>query len=307
MEGGNPRWDALHCAAARPLFPITVINDNNASEASRLSEITSSVKRVAAFAEGDLTGNPAGVYLCDEPLPPPVMQSVAAAIGYAETAFITPVAMGNAAEDRFAIRYFTPVAEVPLCGHATLASAFVLWETGEGETPAFAFTAPGGRLTANRDPDGTVWLDFPSDRPGAELSPAECAAVLGSMGLVAAESVRRAEHAVLVQLADERKVTHYQPDAERLREIDALGVIVTAPADPGRADYDFVSRFFAPRVGVDEDPVTGIAHTILAPYWSGLLGREMLTGYQASDRGGIVRVIDRGDRTALGGKAKWIR
>lgn len=248
--------------------------------------------QVDAFTGAAFGGNPAAVCLLGGPADPAWMQAAASEMNLSETAFVEPRAGG------YGLRWFTPAAEVALCGHATLASAHVLYETGlaaPGEEIRFA--SASGPLTARRE-DGMIALDFPA-RPAAPAAPPP--GLLRALGLDGAVWTGRSADDIVVVLAEEAQVTALQPDIPRLADAGARGVIVTAPAT--RPGADFVSRFFAPAVGVPEDPVTGSAHCTLAPYWAGRLGRAGLTGYQASPRGGTVRVRDAGDRVTLSGHA----
>jgi PhzF family phenazine biosynthesis protein len=247
---------------------------------------------VDAFASAPFTGNPAAVCLLEEPADPAWMQAVAAEMNLSETAFVHAVG-GEAG--RFELRWFTPTVEVDLCGHATLASAHVLWETGRLATEVAAcFETRSGVLTATRAGDD-VELDFPADpvlraEPERDLLEAvglrDAVASTGRIGWV-------------LEVADARAVRDARPDFARLATFDIA--VITARADD--AAYDFVSRCFGPKFGIDEDPVTGSAHCALGPYWAERLGKTELTGYQASARGGVVRVRVDGDRTALGGRA----
>lgn len=248
--------------------------------------------QVDAFADDVFGGNPAAVCLLGEPAGAGWMQSVAGEMNLSETAFVEP------GVDCYALRWFTPVAEVGLCGHATLASAHILYETGlVGPGEPVRFESVSGPLTAQRE-DGLLVLDFPA-RPA---SPAPVPArVLAALGVTGPVWTGRSEDDLMVVLAREEDVTGLRPDTVALAELDARGVIVTAPAS--RPGTDFVSRFFAPAVGVAEDPVTGSAHCTLAPYWTDRLGRPDLTGYQVSARGGRVRVRLKGDRVLLAGRA----
>lgn len=269
--------------------------------------------RIAAFADGVLEGNPAGVVLTDAFPPDAEMQRIAAEVGYSETAFVAPApaAADGAGPPGWRIRYFTPTVEVALCGHATLASAFALWRTGRLVAPEPArFLSPAGPLTAELDADGTIWLDLPADPPGPPIGDErEVEQILECLSLRRVAAVHRARYDLLVVVDDERRVTHYQPDRQRLVGIACRGIALTAPAAAGR-DYDFVSRFFAPRCGILEDPVTGSAHCSLAAYWSERQGRRDLIGYQASDRGGFVhcRVPEKtpagSPRIRIGGRAR---
>jgi len=219
------------------------------------------------------------------------MQDVAREMNLAETAFLHPE------DEGYRLRWFTPAVEVALCGHATLASAHVLWEDSllPRDRPA-RFHTQSGLLTAERR-DGWIELDFPATPPAPAPAPAGLSA-----GLRAAPAwVGRSTFDYLVELDSEDAVRGLKPDFAALERIETRGVIVTSQASA--AGYDFVSRFFAPRTGVPEDPVTGSAHCALAPFWSKRLGRTEMTGYQASARGGVVRVRDAGDRVVLGGQA----
>ena len=250
-------------------------------------DLSENVIRVTSFAEGELEGNPAGVYVCGEDGFPSVevMQRTAAVVGYSETAFV--------AGDR--IRYFTPAVEVPLCGHATLAAAWVIGE--ERRT----FVADGGTLETWREGE-MVWMDFPELPVGEVLEGAD---VLEAMGLTDAEAVVSAPPSILVEMATERQVLAYQSALGNadIGRLPVQGVAVTARAPEGR-DYDFVSRYFAPSAGVAEDPVTGSLHCSLAPYWSKKLGKTEMVGYQASERGGFVHVkvdAEKPGRVLVGG------
>ncbi|MCH8274477.1 MAG: PhzF family phenazine biosynthesis protein [Armatimonadetes bacterium] len=246
---------------------------------------------VDAFAERAFAGNPAGVCLLDEPRDGWWMQNVAAEMNLSETAFLAP------SESGFDLRWFTPVIEVDLCGHATLASAHVLWETGRLPIAARAiFHTLSGLLTAERSGD-LIEMDFPSEPAEECAAPAILAKSLG------AEPVRVAKNRMdyLVELESEERVRGLQPDFAKVAQVDARGVIVTSASDS--PEFDFVSRFFGPQSGVAEDPVTGSAHCCLGPYWGEKLGKSELTGLQVSKRGGVVRVRLMGERVALGGRA----
>jgi PhzF family phenazine biosynthesis protein len=247
--------------------------------------------QVDAFTDRPFRGNPAGVCLLDSPKAADWMQSVAAEMNLAETAFLS--ARGGDLD----LRWFTPTVEVDLCGHATLATAHVLWEEGRLAPGAeAAFHTKSGRLSARRA-GSLIEMDFPSDPP----RPADAPAGLDEMLGVRAVSVGRGKFDLLVELESEDAVRAAAPDLGRVRTIPVRGVIVTARSSGGESD--FVSRFFAPQSGVDEDPVTGSAHCCLAPFWSAKLGKERMTGYQASKRGGTVRLRVAGDRVILGGAA----
>ncbi len=247
--------------------------------------------QVDAFTDEAFRGNPAAVCLLGSDAPEAWMQCVAAEMNLSETAFLAPH------PDGYRLRWFTPTTEVDLCGHATLATAHVLWETGQlrsGETARFHTRS--GLLTATQSDDG-VTLDFPASKVEEAKAPNGLAEALG----VDPQRVARGAFDYLVEVESEEIVRDLQPDFRALGAIEVMrGIIVTAQGSGGN---DFVSRFFAPAVGVDEDPVTGSAHCVLAPYWSRRLGRDDLAGYQASKRGGNVRVGVRGDRVLLGGRA----
>lgn len=246
---------------------------------------------VDAFADRPFSGNPAAVCLLDREADSRWLQAVAAEMNLSETAFL----LRNGA-DRWQLRWFTPKVEVDLCGHATLASAHVLWrELGE-RRDTLAFVTRSGVLSAQRD-DENIVLDFPADPPRAVEVPAGLADALG----VTPETVSRGRDDLLVVLPDAESVRRLAPDLRLLESIDTRGVIVTATSnDPG---YDFVSRFFAPRAGIPEDPVTGSAHCLLGPYWAERLDKTELRGYQASPRGGSVGVGINGQRIRLIGRA----
>jgi predicted PhzF superfamily epimerase YddE/YHI9 len=249
--------------------------------------------QVDAFAERAFEGNPAAVCLLDAQREERWMQLVAREMNLSETAFLSP---RGSAERGFDLRWFTPTVEVELCGHATLASAHVLWETGRLAQDATAhFHTRSGPLTAARRGEW-IELDFPA-KPVVESSPAP--GLLESLG-VRARFVGRSQFDYLVEFEDEALVRALRPNLSALREVEARGVIVTSRSS---GDFDFVSRFFAPRSGVDEDPVTGSAHCSLGPYWRERLGKDDFLAHQASARGGRIRVGVRGARVLLAGKA----
>ena len=248
--------------------------------------------QVDAFSDQPFRGNPAAVCVLERERDEPWMRDVAREMNLSETAFLWRE------RGAWRLRWFTPVAEVDLCGHATLAAAHVLWE--EDYLPAAAeaqFDTRSGRLTGRRDGD---WIEL--DFPRTPATPAAAAAgLLEALGAAAPVAVARSRFDYLVELAAAAEVRALSPDFGALRRVAARGVIVTARSDD--AASDFVSRFFAPAVGVDEDPVTGSAHCCLAPWWAERLGRDRLTGHQASARGGLGRVELRGERVRLAGRA----
>ncbi|SDQ92983.1 PhzF family phenazine biosynthesis protein [Thermostaphylospora chromogena] len=244
---------------------------------------------VDSFTDRPFRGNPAGVCLLDAPADEEWMLAVAAEMRHSETAFVH----GDGDGPR-SLRWFTPAVEVALCGHATLATAHVLYSLGASGRLEFA--TKSGILATERTDDGLIIMDFPAAPPQEAEPPAGLAEALG----VAPVWCGRSRFDVLVEVDSADAVRAVAPDLRRLAEVDTRGVIVTARGDGGA---DYVSRFFAPRVGVDEDPVTGSAHCALAPYWSAKLGRDALLGRQVSARGGEVRTTVRGDRVELAGRA----
>ncbi len=253
--------------------------------------------QVDAFATKPFAGNPAAVCLLRDPRASDWMQQVAAEMNLSETAFLQPKT-----EETYRLRWFTPTNEVDLCGHATLASAHILWAEDHvsSETPLHFETA-SGRLTARRE-DGWIWMDFPAD-PVVPTDPPT--SLLNALNGAMPDEVGRSGRDYLVRLQDSDAVRTLEPTLSDLEALtEARGVIVTAPAEGD--DVDFVSRFFAPRVGVPEDPVTGSAHCALGPYWATHAGRTALTGRQVSGRGGTVRVhlnTPDAERVTLGGQA----
>jgi PhzF family phenazine biosynthesis protein len=245
---------------------------------------------VNAFAHAAFTGNPAAVCLLTEPATDAWMQSVAREMKHSETAFCVRTKDGS-----FELRWFTPGGEVRLCGHATLGTAHVLWEEGWLEHRKIArFSTLSGELTAT--PLGRVIeLDFPSRPPEEVKAPP---GLLDSLGL-ASSWVGRDVDDYVVLLEDEAAVLNCNPDFGALRALETRGVMITARAD--RDDVDFVSRFFAPRLGVDEDPVTGSAHCCLTPLWAERLDKIQMSARQLSARGGEIEVELAGDRVKLRG------
>ncbi len=251
--------------------------------------------QVDAFTSQPFQGNPAGVCFLDQPMPEARMQSVAAEMNLSETAFLLPES------DGFRLRWFTPAVEVDLCGHATLASAHALWQSGRLPAGQMArFHTRSGLLTAQQvQVEGQTWieLNFPAN-PVKTVQPP--VGLLESLGLQA-KFVGRSKFDYLIEASDESTVRSLHPDFEALKKIDVRGVIVTSRStQPG---VDFISRFFAPRVGVPEDPVTGSAHTSLAPFWADRLRKERMCAHQVSARGGILWVHMDGERVRIAGQA----
>jgi PhzF family phenazine biosynthesis protein len=251
------------------------------------------IYQVDAFTDRPFSGNPAGVCILDAPRPEAWMQDVAREMNLSETAFLHPIDDGA-----YGLRWFTPALEVDLCGHATLASAHILWQTDLLQPSQQArFETRTGLLTANLQGDW-IQLDFPSTPALPVEAPP---GLLESLG-VRALTVGHSRFDYLVEVATEAEVRATSPDFGRLFAVEARGVILTAPSSmPG---YDFVSRFFAPAAGIDEDPVTGSAHCCLAPFWSERLGKSEMVAYQASARGGTLRVsVAKEDRVLISGQA----
>ncbi len=250
-----------------------------------------SIYQVDAFTDQPFHGNPAAVCILEQPTSDARMQNIAREMNLSETAFLVPQGKG------FHLRWFTPAAEVDLCGHATLASAHVLWETGcLAETHPACFHTRSGLLTATRQEDW-IQMDFPATPEQAVDPPAGLAEALG----VIPRYTGRNQFDYLVEVEGEAAVRSLSPDITRLAELPVRGVIVTSRA--AAPNFDFISRFFAPAVGVPEDPVTGSAHCCLAPFWSQRLGKNQMNAYQASPRGGVVQVQVAGDRVLLRGQA----
>jgi PhzF family phenazine biosynthesis protein len=250
------------------------------------------IVQVDAFTNRPFAGNPAAVCFLQEPRPEQWLRDVAREMNLSETAFLTPQNGG------FNLRWLTPSVEVDLCGHATVASAHVLWE--DGHLPAgrqAVFHTRSGRLTADRRGE---WIEL--DFPAKPAQPAEApAGLLHGLGIERARFIGKSAFDYFVEVDSEETLRALDPDHSSLRKLPVRGIIVTAR--PSRGEFDFVSRFFAPGSGVDEDPVTGSAHTALGPYWAEQLGKTEFTAFQASARGGVVRVKLSGDRVLLGGQA----
>ncbi|WP_035988059.1 PhzF family phenazine biosynthesis protein [Leptolyngbya sp. KIOST-1] len=246
--------------------------------------------QVDAFTDVAYGGNPAAVCALPAPRPDGWMQRVAQEMNLSETAFFYPEAEG------YRLRWFTPTVEVDLCGHATLATCHVLWSEGHlpGDRPATFYTR-SGVLTARRLGDW-IELNFPANPSQPIAEPPGLAAALGAKPLAVVEN----SLGYLVELDSAATVRDLQPDFAVLGQFPVHGLIVTSV---GEAPYDFVSRFFAPNLGIDEDPVTGAAHCCLSPYWREKLGQTTFLAHQSSTRGGVVKVRDEGDRIHLSGQA----
>ncbi|MFI1940798.1 PhzF family phenazine biosynthesis protein [Streptomyces purpureus] len=257
------------------------------------------IRIVDAFTDRPFSGNPAGVLLLDAFPEDRWLQKVAAEVNLSETAFAHPLPEGGEAD--WALRWFTPATEVDMCGHATLATAHVLHTTDRaGGTIRFA--ARCGILRTTAAEDGAITMDFPTSPLTPVTAPAGLGEALGAEPVSVHDTGAHIGDLV-VELADERTVRSLEPDARALVSLSNRGIIVTAAADDPSRGYDFVSRGFFPGVGIDEDPVTGSAHTALAPFWSARLCRDELTGLQGGARTGLVRTSLRGERTLLTGRA----
>lgn len=249
------------------------------------------ITQVDAFTNTPFGGNPAAVCVLAQPAEAGWMQQVAREMNLAETAFL------HRQEDGFRLRWFTPAVEVDLCGHATLASAHVLWEEGHLRPEEQArFYTRSGLLTADRRGDW-IEMNFPATPARAADAPAALAQALG----VEPVFVGQSQFDYLVEIDSEATLRALKPDMSLLERVPTRGVIVTCRS--AAPEYDFVSRFFAPRVGVPEDPVTGSAHCTLAPFWGERLGKQEMRAFQASPRGGVLRVRLNGECVTLGGQA----
>jgi len=252
--------------------------------------VTLSLFQVDTFTDRLFAGNPAAIVPLEAALPEAVMQAIAAENNLSETAFLLP--QGK----RFHLRWFTPVCEVDLCGHATLATAWVLFERLACQKPKIVFDTRSGELTVTRD-GGWLWMDLPA----LPATPVSCPdALREGLGRPPMEVHRASNRNYLAVFESEEAVRGLQPDFRRLAALDGGGIIVTAP---GREEADFVSRFFGPKYGIDEDPVTGSAHCTLAPFWSERLDKTRLLAHQVSSRGGVVRCEPKGARVRIGGQA----
>jgi PhzF family phenazine biosynthesis protein len=263
--------------------------------------------QVDAFTDEPFAGNPAAVVILPGPRPDAWLQSVALEMNLSETAFLLEC------EGDWGLRWFTPEVEVDLCGHATLASAHVLWELGRvAEGEPITFHTRSGRLVCRNESDPPYWMDLPAVAVEPVDDDELVATLRSALGLPTDDGffeVSRGKWDLLVEVDDESQVVGAKPDLAALAAVDARGIVVTAlAASDGDIHFmgaDFVSRFFGPRVGVPEDPVTGSAHCMLGPYWAERIDLTYVVGYQASRRGGLVHVMLQGDpsRVTLGGEA----
>ena len=260
--------------------------------------------QVDSFTDRPFGGNPAGVCILEKAIPDQLMQSIAGEMNLSETAFAVPRTDVNIAEQsKFDLRWFTPTVEVDLCGHATLATARVLFDSYEVNAPAIRFYTKSGKLNVSRKGE-LLAMDFPVDLTEEIESPLD---VLNALGLEKAVKVSKSLRMkkLVVEVENQAIVRSLKPNFSDLlraeNDLGSSGVIVTASGDD--SGYDFISRFFAPGFGINEDPVTGAAHTVLGPYWAEKLGKTNLKAYQASARGGEMELIVRDDRINLIGQA----
>jgi PhzF family phenazine biosynthesis protein len=250
------------------------------------------IYQVDAFTDQPFRGNPAGVCLLAEPADETWMQNVAREMNLSETAFV------HRQEDGFSLRWFTPAVEVEMCGHATLASGHILWETGVLQRVEQArFFTLSGLLTAEHRGD-QIEMSFPATPADPTPVPE---GLLEALGVGEISYIGKTQFDYLIEVEAEDTVRNLKPDFVALKTLPIRGIMVTSTC--ASSEYDFVSRFFAPRVAIDEDPVTGSSHCCLGPFWSQRLGKEEFTAYQASERGGIVGVTVAGDRVLLRGQA----
>jgi len=243
--------------------------------------------QIDAFTGKIFSGNPAAVVPLEKWLPDSILQSIARENNLSETAFFV------SDNGSYRLRWFTPQVEVDLCGHATLAAAFVIFREMDRKAKQITFHTKSGPLTVTRK-DALLTMDFPAQPPVGCRAPE---ALLKAFGKNPIEILRAEDY--LVVFASERDIRELTPDPSLLKTLDLRGVIVTAKGD----NADFVSRFFAPLVGIDEDPVTGSAHCTLTPYWSGKLNKKHLHAFQISERGGELFCENRGDRVLISGQA----
>ena len=248
---------------------------------------------VDAFTTVPFAGNPAAVCVLKQEQSAAWMQSVAKEMNLSETAFLLPQG-----ENVYRLRWFTPKVEVKLCGHATLASAHVLWEEGQASSAPLHFETLSGRLTAEQRKEGWIALNFPSQSVTESGCPPELRQGLGAEPVF----VAKYDSGFLVEVASKKVLLGIQPDFGLLVQSGCGRVIVTCRAESGD-ENDFFSRFFAPDAGINEDPVTGSAHCVLGPYWANKLGKNELHAFQCSDRGGELRLSVQGERTVLQGRA----
>jgi PhzF family phenazine biosynthesis protein len=251
---------------------------------------------VDAFTNRPFTGNPAAVVPLESPLDPHRMQLIAAEMNLSETAFVHRLH-----HDRFSLRWFTPQVEVDLCGHATLATAHILWQTGQLAPDATAhFETRSGTLTARRLAEDWIELDFPAQLVTPLPLDPHLEKILGHRPIAMAKG----GDDLIVELSTPKILRSLHPDFAAIARLPYRGLVVTSISDDSH--YDFISRFFAPAVGINEDPVTGSAHCALAPYWSAKFNKTDMLAHQSSPRGGTMRVQLQGPRVKLAGQAVTI-
>jgi PhzF family phenazine biosynthesis protein len=246
------------------------------------------IYQVDAFHNELFKGNPAAVCPLEKWIPDETMQAIAMENNLSETAFIVGVEAG------YEIRWFTPLKEVDLCGHATLASAHVLYNHLSYDNDTIEFFSASGMLHVKRSEDGLIYMDFPAHQPGKVKNREIYGQALGKQPEEALEAGK-----LMLVYRNEQDILTLNPDFRLIKTLNDVGIIVTAPGK----DFDFVSRFFAPAVGINEDPVTGSAHTLLIPYWSKVLNKKYLSAWQCSKRGGILLCENQEERVIIGGEA----
>lgn len=251
---------------------------------------------VDAFTTKPFGGNPAAVCILNDVIPVSLMQNIAFELNLAETAFV----LKEKDKEGYSLRWMTPVSEVDLCGHATLASSHIMWQKGiVPETEPIHFHTRSGLLKAEYN-NGEITLDFPAI-PQKEIEyPKD---LLDAIGGVSPKYVGMTKWNYLIELESEKDVRELKPDFNIMLTLPGWGTIITAKADENKEGYDFISRFFAPEKGIQEDPVTGSAHCALAPYWQARLGKDIFKAYQASERGGTLGLKVSGDRVMITGNA----
>jgi len=258
---------------------------------------TTPIYQIDAFTSETFKGNPAAVMPLEAWLPEQQLQAIAQENNLSETAFVVPLPESDSAD--FHIRWFTPTTEVPLCGHATLATAWVIFKKLGWSTERVRFTSKSGALAVARKPDGWLELDFPNLPFEQQPTPSLITEALGEAPATSLYVPNDTNY--MVELAGESAVLEAAPDLRKLAQLGNQGLIVTAPG----SECDFVSRYFAPGAGIDEDPVTGSIHSVLTPYWAEKLGKNTLYARQLSKRGGELRCELQGERVAIAGQAAF--
>lgn len=280
------------CEASLNLISIRCLATTVIESGTKLN-MRQEITIVDAFTKIPFKGNPAGVCVMKAPMSEDLMRKIAAEVNLSETAFLYSENNG------FRLRWFTPVAEVDLCGHATLASAHSLWESGITAAPTIQFYTLSGTLTATKTDDG-IELDFPVEQLMSAEVPKGLLDAVGGTAIFTGKSAVR----YFIELASAEEVRTLKPNFAKIVEYPPARVVVTAQSDDAR--YDFISRYFAPGIGIPEDPVTGSAHCALASYWAVKFGKTKFSAYQASPRGGELKVELDGSRVRLTGFAKTV-